>query len=339
MNGARILGAALLVAGLQALPAHADPLKLRIGWAQAPTQLTPLAALLAERHPEIFRQSGRTYAFEPVFFRGSTPQIQALAGGELEIASLGPSTFALAVHNARLDLRIVADVMQDGAPGHYSTWWAVRKDGPVKSFEDMKGRRAALNAFGATTDIVMRQVLRAHGVADNSYTVIETAFSNMLAVMENDKVDLVPVMPQFSHDFEATGRYRPLFVHRDISGTTQVGMWSMRADFIAANRPALVDFFADYMRAVRWLTDATHREEALGIAQAVTKQSREALAYAFTSGDLYHSPDLLPNVPSVQKDIDEAFEAKVLPVRIEVEPKYIDLTMITEAKARIDGRR
>jgi NitT/TauT family transport system substrate-binding protein len=332
-----LLTTGLLLLGFSGL-ALAEPVKLRVGWAQAPSQLTPLVAELGRRRPELFQNLGRTYTMEPLFFQGSTPQIQALAAGELEIASLGPSTFALGITNAKLDLRIVADVMQDGAPGYYSTWWAVRKDGPVQKLEDMKGHRAALNAIGATTDIVLRQVLRKAGLADNSYTVVETNFANMLAMIDNGKVDLVPVMPQFSHDFETTGRYRALFVHRDISGTTQVGMWCMRADTIAANRPAVVDLFADFMGAVRWFMAAENREAALDIAQAVTKQSRGSLAHVFTGRDLYHSPDLMPNVPSVQKDIDEAVEMKVLPARVETAPKYVDLSMIEEAKKRLDGK-
>ncbi len=334
----RTVTLAAAVALLCGAGAQAEPLKLRIGWAQTPSQLTPLVAELSKRRPEIFPHAGRSYVLEPVFFRGSTPQIQALASGDLQIASLGPAGLALAVFNAHLDLRVVADVMQDGAPGHYSTWWAVRKNGPVRTLEDMKGRRAALNALGATTDIVLREVLRQHGVPDGSYTVVETGFATMFAMIEDDKVDTVPVMPQFSHDFEATGRYRALFTHRDISGTTQVGMWCMRADVIAGNRPALVDFFTDFMRGVRWFLDPANREPALAIATAITKQSRDSLAYVFTSRDLYHSPDLQPNVPSIQKDIDKAVEMKQLPARLEVAPRYLDLTLIGEAKGRLDRK-
>src|SRR5258708_29397967 len=81
---AAVASCLLLTCGLAA----AEPLKLRVGWAQAPSQLTPLAAELARRRPELFPGLGRSYTLEPLFFQGSTPQIQALAGGELEIASL-----------------------------------------------------------------------------------------------------------------------------------------------------------------------------------------------------------------------------------------------------------
>jgi NitT/TauT family transport system substrate-binding protein len=324
--------AALTQAGL------ADPVTLRIGWAQAPSQLTPLIAALATPHPEIFPHLGKSYVLEPMRFQGSTQQIAGLATGELAIASLGPSTFALAVLNAHLDLRIVADVMQDGVSGYFATYWAVRTDGPIKRLEDMRHHRAAINALGAMTDMILRQTLRRHGVADSDYVVIEANFANMLALMEDRKVDVVPVMPQFSHDFMATGHYRALFDISDAVGRSQVGMWAMRADFIAAHRAQLVDFFADDIRATRWFLDPSHRTEALAIAQGVTKESLAALDYAFSKRDLYHSPDAMPDIAVVQKNIDQAVDFKLLPARLEVAPKYVDLTLIADAKARIDAK-
>ncbi len=316
--------------------ASAEPLKLRIGWAQAPTQLTPLTAELMARHKELFRGKDVSYTLEPLRFQGSTPQIQGLASNQLDIAALGPSSFALAVANAHLDGRIIADLMEDGVPGHFITYWAVRKDGPVHTVEDLRHRRAAVNALGTMTDMILRENLRHHGVADTDYVVIEANFANMFAMMENDKVDVVPVMPQFNHDFEGSGRYRPLFHLNEIVGVSQVGMWVARADFIAAHRAALVDFLADNMRSVRWFLAPENREEALAIAQSVTKESRAALDYAFGPGDIYRSPDLLPNIQAVQKDIDQAVEMKLLPSRIVVDPGYVDLSLVAEAKARID---
>ena len=317
--------------------AAAEPLKLRVGWAQAPSQLTALTAEEMRRHPEHFAHLGKSYVLEPMRFQGSTPQIQGLANGEVEIASLGPASFAIGVENAHLDLRIIADVMQDGVEGHFGTYWAVRKDGPIKTVEDLRHHRAAINAIGATTDMMLRGTLRKHGVADNEYVVIEANFANMLGLMESDKVDIVPVMPQFNHDFAATGRYRPLFTINELRGPSQVGMWVATAGLIAAHRAELVDFLEDDIRSTRWFLDPKNREEALDIAQAVTKETRAALDYAFGQDDLYHSPDLRPDIPAVQKDIDQAVEMKLLPARIVVAPTYVDLSLIADAKARLDG--
>jgi len=167
--------------------------------------------------------------------------------------------------------------------------------------------------------------------------VLEASFPSMLAMIEADKVDLAPVPPPFQGAFEATGRYRPLISIQDIEGVEQVAAWAVRKDFLTANRAALVDFLEDYLRGLRWFLTPANRDLVLDIASFVTKQNREGLAYFLTPRDSYRSPDLLPNVVAMQKEVDLASDAKLMPARIEV-AKYVDLSLQQEAKARIDGR-
>jgi hypothetical protein len=90
------------------------------------------------------------------------------------------------------------------------------------------------------------------------------------------------------------------------------------------------------MAGVRWFLDPANRAEALKIAHDFTKQPAQALDYAFTDDDVYRSPDLLPVIPPIQKDIDTAVSMKMLPASIQVAPTYVDLSMIAEAKTRLD---
>jgi hypothetical protein len=46
----------------------------------------------------------------------------------------------------------------------------------------------------------------------------------------------------------------------------------------------------------------------------------------------------MPDIAVVQKNIDQAVDFKLLPARLEVAPKYVDLTLIADAKARIDAK-
>ena len=56
-----------------------------------------------------------------------------------------------------------------------------------------------------------------------------------------------------------------LFTARDAVGPTQAVIWAIRGDVIAAHRPALIDFFEDHIRAVRWFLDPKNRDAALAI--------------------------------------------------------------------------
>ena len=105
-------------------------------------------------------------------------------------------------------MKIVGDVIQDGLPGHFNAYFTVKKDGPVKRIEDMKGRRAAINALGSPVWMELHVALARHGLSDKDYTVIEAQFPNMFAMIEADKVDIVPVIsPKLAAAFNATGRY------------------------------------------------------------------------------------------------------------------------------------
>jgi ABC-type nitrate/sulfonate/bicarbonate transport system substrate-binding protein len=326
------------VCAVTAAPAFADPLPINVGWVQTPGHLAPLLDELAKRHPEVMPHDGKTYIANALRFKGTTPQIQAMAANQLEVASFAPSALALAITNAHLDVRVVSDVIQTGTGGYFDQPYMVRKDGPITRVEDVKGKRIATNTIGSASDAAMRVMFAKHGIKDDDFTTVEANFASMVAMMEDKKVDMIPVMPQFEHRLAETGQYRTLFTMGQAIGPSQTVLWGIRADFIKAHRPVLVDFFEDHIRGVRWFLDPKNRSEALAIAEDVTKQKPEDLAYAFTKGDFYRSPDAVPNMKAAQEDVDEAVKLHVLPKPVKLEPQYVDLSLIRDAKRRIDGK-
>src|SRR5258708_20476605 len=134
-----------------------------------------------------------------------------MAVGEVEVAAFGSSALALAVTNAHLDMRVVADVIQDGVAGQFSQPYMVRKDGPIQAIEDLKGHRVATNAIGSASDAAMRIVLHRHGVLDAEITSVETNFPNMPAMIDDGKVDPVALRPQFAPRDQPSASHRTLF--------------------------------------------------------------------------------------------------------------------------------
>src|SRR5258708_3422784 len=137
--------------------ASAEPVKIRVAWV---TPVANRASILFER-PDLARHMGESYTFEAVRFQGAPPMITAMANGELEIADLAFSSFALAVQSSGMnDLRVIADEFQGGVEGYYGDEFFVLKDSPVRSIRGLKGKVLATNAAGSTVDIVMRAALR-----------------------------------------------------------------------------------------------------------------------------------------------------------------------------------
>lgn len=334
MRRFRLLAAGLALLALAgSIPAvAAEPLKLRVAWAVIPGQLT---AVLFDKK-EILKHYGQSYTVETVHFRGSTPQLTALASGDLDLASLAFSSFALAIQNAHLDdIRVVSDLYQDGIPGHYSSEYAVRADSGIAKVEDLKGKTVATNAIGGAVDMASKKMLLDHGLVDRrDYQVVEIEFPNMLSALNEKKIDLATLIMPFSIIAKKQGNVRTLFTVGQAMGETQTTLWAARAPFIAAHRAALVDFFEDVQNALHWFLDPRNRDQAIDMIAGFTKEPRAAFAdWLFTKSDYYRDPDARPNLKALQSNLDIQKELGFLKIDIDVS-KYADLSLVDEAARR-----
>jgi NitT/TauT family transport system substrate-binding protein len=332
---ATIMGMAVAAAfGLSASVVRADePLNIRIAWV---VPVGNWASILYEKK-DLMTHYGKTYTVTPTHFAGTPPMITALAAGELDIADLAYSSFATAVVNAGMsNLKFIADEAQDGAEGHDSGSYYVLKDGPIKKVEDLKGKVIADVGAGSAVDIVIKAMLKKHGLeTPRDYTVVEAAFPNMESLLTSKKADLIAAVQPFTLKPSFIENTRPLFNAVDaLGGPTQFVVWTAHADYIKKNRAALLDMFEDAIRVTRWLTDPKNHDAVVQVAAQITKQPPEQLQYVFSKTDLYRDPNMLPNVPNLQRAVDAQYEVGYLKQKLDVKP-YADLSMVKEAAARI----
>ncbi len=323
----------LLGAGL----ARAEPLKIRLSY------IVPVSnwATILFQKPELAKHLGKSYTFEAIHFQSTPTLIQALASDQLEIANFGFTTFPLAVTNAGMkDLRIISDELQDGVPGYYSDEFMVRKDSPIKTVEDLKGKVLTSNGYGSGTDIPMRVMLAKHHLKDKGdVTVIESPIPTMPAMLAEKKVDLIALPLPFTANPKVREANRTLFTQGDAMGITQLGMWVAREGFIKKNRAAMLDFMEDALRAERWYLDPAHHEESVKIAVAVSKIPAPVWdSWLFKKdgmrGDYYRNPKGEPDIASLQKAIDLQVKYGYLKQSIDVK-KYVDLSLVEDAAKRL----
>jgi NitT/TauT family transport system substrate-binding protein len=310
-----------------------QPLKVRIAWV---IPVANWASIIYEKK-DLMTHYGKTYTVEPMHFAATPPMITALASGELDIADLAYSSFALAVQNAGMkDLRIIGDEAQDGANGHQSGEYYVLKDGPIKKIEDLKGKVIADVGAGSAVDIAIKAMLKKHGLeTPRDYTAIEAGFPNMEALLNEKKADLVAAVAPFNATPTFQKIARPLFnAVEALGGPTQFVIWTAHEDFIKKNRAALVDLFEDAIRAVRYLTDPKNHDAVVPIASQLTKQPPERLQWVYTKKDLYRDPNMVPNLEGLQRAVDAQYAVGFLKSKIDVKP-YADLSLVKEAAARI----
>ncbi len=324
--------AGILAVALSVGARAADLPKLRVGWVEAPAHLLPIVLM----QPDLLKHYGKTYTVEATRFRGSTPQITALASGELDIAMLAYSSFGLAILNANLDdLRVIADGHRDGVPGYWSGPFYVRADSDIKTVEDLKGRVLATNGIGGATYFALTKMMHDHGLEEKrDYQVVEVQFPNMLATIAEKKIELGPLPQPYAGIAERQGSVRALFTTRDAMGETQMTLMTARAPYIAQHRRELVDFFEDFQTGIRWLTDPKNRDRAIALLADFTHQPADGFAsWLFTKQDNYHDPDARPNVAALQNNVDVLVRLGLLKTAIDVKA-HADLSLIDDAAAR-----
>jgi NitT/TauT family transport system substrate-binding protein len=327
------LGLVLVLAGAARAE---EPLKVRAGWANTPSTMTPLLFL----KKDILKHYGRSYVVEPIRFGGTSPEITALATGELDIATLAFSSFGAAVENAGLDdLRIVADSFQDGVEGYFSTLYLVRADSPIRSIEDLKGKVIASNGIGGAIDMAIRAMLREHGLEDRrDYSLVEAGFAALNPMLIDRKADMVGDIPPFVYARGFDEQTRVLFRMRDAMGPTQMVLYVARKEFLDSHRAALGDLFEDWVRALHWYLDPANHEAAVAIvADFTTLPPEQFRDWLFTKSDYYRDPDARPNLDALQRNIETQRALGFLKSPLDVR-QYTDLSFVDEAARRVKGQ-
>jgi sulfonate transport system substrate-binding protein len=329
--GAALAGALILGGG--AVRA-ADPVKIRMGWVAAPASLIPILFV----KEGVAKHNGVTYTVEPFYFKGSPLQITALQSGDLDTAALGFSSIGLAVQNAGMtDIRIIADEIQNGVPGYGGTEFAVIKDSPIKTVEDLKGKVLATNGIGGGLDTIAKAMLLKHGLVDKrDYSVIEIAFPSMKAVMMERKADLVDFAPPWSQEPEFKANARILFTTNEAMGNVALSFWVARSGFLEKNRAAMVDLLEDYIRIIHWYIDPANHDEAVTIVANFLKLKPAVLQdWLFTKEDNYRDPNGMPDLAAITRNVHAQKELGFLKADLDAE-QYADLSLIQEAAKRVE---
>jgi len=178
-------------------------------------------------------------------------------------------------------------------------------------------------------------MLRKFGLEDKrDYTVVESPFPTMRAMLSEKKVDMIPAVVPFAYDPELRKIGRTLFIQRDAIGVTDMIVWTARKPFLDKNRAAMVDFMEDTLRIVQWYLDPKNQKEAAEIAGRVTRQPADRYTWLFTDKDYYRNPNMVPDLVALQKNIDMTKDLGFVRSGLDIK-KYTDLSIVEEAAKRL----
>ncbi len=113
-------------------------------------------------------------------------------------------------------------------------------------------------------------------------------------------------------------------------GPSQSLVYVARAAFLDRNRAALVDFFADWIRALRWFLDPANRDAAIAAVTRFNHGEPALYGYLFGDGDYYRDRDAHPDLAALQANLRLLHDDGLLSIDIDAK-RYADLGLIAAA--------
>lgn len=119
---------------------------------------------------------------------------QKMIGGDADIVQSSYVPFLLAHTAGTAELKIVADAVS-AAPDTFVL--VAKKDGEVKSIEDLEGKRVAVSALKTISDTLVMSAMKAKGLDHNNVEFVTMSFPDISSAVAKGRVDAGLVLEPF----------------------------------------------------------------------------------------------------------------------------------------------
>jgi len=134
-------------------------------------------------------------AVNQTLFATGREAMQALLGGQADVAEVAPTPLVLAAF-AGQPVRAFAVVAR------WSPWRVlVRADRGITSASQLKGKKIGI-AVGTSSDLAFSYFLDAHGVSRSSVEIINISPPDMIPALESGSVDAINIWQPFTYEAE-----------------------------------------------------------------------------------------------------------------------------------------
>ncbi len=265
--------------------------------------------------------------FIPRLFQGFPEIKEALISNKMQAAFM-VAPMAIALRAQGVPVKIVY-------LGHrYGSAFVVRKDGPVKTFPDLKGRTVAIPSRFSDERLIVFQVLKKFGMKPSDIKMVEMAPPDVAGALAANAIDAFSMGEPYPSQAEMVGFGKVLFHAREHWPDYMSCVLVVRQDVID-HRPKAVQVLVDGIaRSGLWLEEGIpHREHAADfVGRYYFRQNPALLRWALTNPvDRVIYTALSPRKPDFDLVRDLMIETGVLDRKIEFE-EYVDTQFAEGAK-------
>jgi NitT/TauT family transport system substrate-binding protein len=271
--------------------------------------------------------------FLPKMFQGFPEIKEALISNKVQAAFI-VAPLAIALKSQGVPIKVVY-------LGHrYGSAVVVRKDGPIKTFADMRGRVIAIPSRFSDERLIVFRAMKAFGIKPNEIKMVEMSPPDVAGALAAKAIDAFSMGEPFPSQAEMAGFGRVLFNAREYWPDYMSCVLVVRQDMID-QRPDAVQVLVDGIaRSGLWLEKGKpYRENAADfVGRFYFNQNPALLRWALTNplNRVTYSP-LAPRKADFDLVRDLMIETGVLKDKIQFED-YVDLRFADRASLKTAWR-
>lgn len=182
---------------------------------------------------------------------GGATAVQMVSSGDVQGALL--STMALI--NARsggLPVVGVADIQSAFDESPLEEFY-VRKDSGIKSIEDLKGKKIAINLVKSSFHYTWLMALENAGMKESDVTFVNLSFDQQQAALERGDVDAIGLMQPYTKKARESKKLTMLFDATDVFGERQFCEIFINSVWANNNEEQAKKFVAGIVKAIEWI--------------------------------------------------------------------------------------
>jgi len=271
-----------------------------------------------------FSEAGVTFLTH--MFQGFPEIKEALISNKMQAAFI-VAPLAIALKAQGVPIKVVY-------LGHrYGSAFVVHKDGPVKTFADMRGRTVAIPSRYSDERLIVFRAMKAFGIKPGEIKMVEMAPPDVAGALAAHAIDAFSMGEPFPSQAEMGGYGRVLFHAREYWPDYMSCVLVVQEDLIE-NRPDAVQILVDGIaRSGLWLEEGKPNRESAAdfVGRFYFNQKPELLGWARTNKieRVTNSP-LAPRKADFDLVRDLMIETGVLDRKIEFE-EYTDTRFADKA--------
>ncbi len=271
--------------------------------------------------------------FLPKMFQGFPEIKEALISNRVQAAFI-VAPLAIALVSQGVPIKVVY-------LGHrYGSAVVVRKDGPIKTFADMRGRTIAIPSRFSDERLLLFRAMKVFGIKPGEIKMVEMAPPDVTSALAAHAIDAFVMGEPFPSQAEISGFGRVLFQAREYWPDYMSCILVVRQDLID-KRPEVVQTLVDGIaRSGLWLDKSKpHREDAADfVGRFYYNQKPSLLRWALTNpmDRVTYSP-LAPRKADFDMVRDLMIETGVLNKKIEFSD-YTDTRFSDQASIQTPWR-